>query len=130
MKLEFKEGQQAFYDHSGKVSDICRQLCLAGFAFLWLLVKKGDTEGINSSSCSITAFIMFMVCMFLDAGQYAYCAIKWNKFTKDRPNAKANDEFELPDNFTDTAYVFFFAKCVFCIIGYAFTVAEMFSQMK
>ena len=60
--------------HSGKVSEVCRQLGYAGIAVVWIF----KVDGVNAvPQPLVLPTVMLVAALALDLLQYVYAAIAW-----------------------------------------------------
>jgi len=86
--LRVEDCRQFYYNHSGKASDVQRQLAFAGIAIIWVFrvsnvgEQKIPTELIYSATLFITAIAF-------DLLQYLSAAIMWGTYAR-RKELKIN----------------------------------------
>lgn len=73
--MKLSEIRKAYEDLSGKLSDINRQLCFAGFAIIWIFNKsKGD---IAVPEELYLPALLLCGSIFFDILQYAVSSLAW-----------------------------------------------------
>ena len=118
MKIE--ELRDAYYEASGKVSDISKQLAFAGIAVIWVLKVGTKAGGIPFSSELIPLLYVFVVALTLDYLQYLYKTIVWAvlnhyHWKKHEDNEK---NIEISDKINWITNVFFWSKVAAIVYGY------------
>ena len=91
MKLRLKEFKQAYYNFSGKASDIARYLAFAGIALVWMF--RIEVEGsISVPESLLLPAILLVFALILDFFQYASNTAIWGiaHYIK-RKKAKSED---------------------------------------
>jgi len=120
--MKLSEARGAYYEASGKLSDIARQLALAGFAIIW--VFKSDTNGAVRVPPELGAPAFFLaVTLALDLLQYASKTLTWGWFhrssEKQAPNQENDPTVSAPAWLNWPAISFFIAKLVSLVIAFA-----------
>jgi hypothetical protein len=75
--MKISEIRDAYYDATGKVSDIVRQLGLAGIGVIWIFRSGTDNGGIKYSHSLIWPLGLFVLILASDLLQYAYKSLLW-----------------------------------------------------
>ena len=116
--------RENYYFHSGKASDVARQLAFAGIAVVWIF-KDGDAAHPIIPGRLILPLLCFGIVLGLDLLQYAVSAAIWGIFAwlKERwikaHSATRDEEFEAPECLNWPALAFFWGKIAFAVIGHA-----------
>lgn len=131
-----KDFRDAYYDSSQSLSNISRQLALAGVALVWLFKTTLLPATINNASVDTGLYLIegdlykalsfFIICLVLDYLQYFVKSLIWGivhtwhdiKIGKNKPN-KENTEVNQPWAIINwPAIVFFWGKALSVGIGY------------
>ena len=116
--------------HTGKVSEIVRQLNLAGIAIIWIFRAGNETGGVQYSSCLKWPLGFFILSLVFDLVQYAYQSIVWAslnryyflKFQDEKKDVTVSGKWNL------AAWVFFGFKTAFTVIAYILLFTFLFRQ--
>src|SRR5690348_10062346 len=103
--------RQAYYDLTAKVSDITRQLALAGIALVWLF--KSENHGHTQVPPPLLLPATFAVAaLALDLTQYIYASAAWGIFNRlqERRGVTSDVEFSAPPFVNWPTLVFFWSK--------------------
>lgn len=121
-----------YEEASSKVSDLTRQMALAGIAIIWIF-RQPDLNGKIICSELVPPLIFFVASLSLDILQYIYKTIAWwiffriNELKKKRkdidPPIQANPVMNLP------TWSFFFLKVVCLIIAYILIFIFLFDKV-
>jgi hypothetical protein len=118
--ITLTEARQAYYDHSGKASDVARQLGFAGIAIIWIF--KTDVHGAPSLGIEfIPATGWCIATLGADLLQYVCATAAWGGYArwKERdPAIDADSDFDAPRWLNWPGNAFFFAKLVCVAIAY------------
>jgi hypothetical protein len=127
MKLE--DTRAEYYFHSGKVSEVVRQLALAGVAVIWIFKSEAGGQQ-RIPGWLIPAGILILFCLAFDLLQYAVATIQWNRFNRVKEielgQKKAageitdpeNEQFAAPAEINDIPMTFFWVKFILVILAY------------
>ena len=123
--MKLQKYREDYYFFSGKVSDVSRQLALAGIALIWIFKTGEINKNLAIPSHLIYAAFCFALSLAADLLQYIVAAAIWGMIhrTKEKKlkNQGANIEtaelthsgrWNLPAN------ILFWLKVSFVIIGY------------
>ena len=119
--MNLKDAREYYYFHTGKVSDIVRQLGLGAIAIVWLF-RSGDTTALAIPSELLTPLKLVVAGLALDLLQYAFGAALWGFFQwrKERSGTRETGEFEAPDWINWPALVCFWLKVLAITYAYWF----------
>lgn len=117
--MKLSEIRTAYEELSGKLSDINRQLCFAGFAIIWIFNKSiGDFS--VPKELYLPAFFLCLS-LSIDLLQYIVSSLSWYFFylynrKKDRPD----DDVEInePEGLNVAPWILFIVKIALLVIGY------------
>jgi hypothetical protein len=111
--------RQAYYDLTAKVSDITRQLALAGIALVWLF--KSESHGRAEVPHALLLPATFaVIALALDLTQYLYASAAWGIFNRlqERRDVSPEAEFSAPPAMNWPTLVFFWSKVAFVVLAY------------
>lgn len=119
--LKLSEAREAYEDASGKLSDINRQLCFAGFGIIWLYNMSGD--GIQIPKNLFLPGLLLIISLVLDVLQYVYTSLCWHIYY-DKHTSPEKDEEEIPFKeprlINVPSWSLFWAKVGVMLSGYVF----------
>lgn len=123
--MTLKEARQNYYDLSGKLSEIVRQLSFAGIAVIWMFRVGTDTGGIAFAPVLVWPLIFLVGALTLDLCQYLYGSIAWSFYAQkeEKSGKKDDDEVSPRDAINWPSLVFFYSKTVLCILAFLLLVA-------
>ena len=116
--------KEVYEKASGKLSDISRNIALAGIALIWIFTKT-DTQTAVPSELILPAFFL-VVSLFFDMLQYAYKTIvfvvifhqKENEIKRKKMKRDEAD-FQHSQRFNYATWIFFCIKIVLVFAAYA-----------
>jgi len=92
MKLD--DARKAYYDHSGQLSSIVRQLAFAGIALVWI-TKAEDPSGAWAVPVPMFRFAALVVlALVFDLLHYAWAAAAWGCLSRSKERAGVSDKEE------------------------------------
>lgn len=117
--MKLSEYQQDYYTFTGKLSDISRQLSLAGIAIIWIFKTNIEDKIILDTSLRYAA-IFIILSLAADLLQYTYQSVTWSVFyhSKKRNGNSDNDVIPSPEYLNYTSWLLFGTKVVLLIIAY------------
>jgi len=123
--------KQTFYDASEKLSDICRPLCFAGIATVWMLKTKPDENGgVEFSEVLLLSLAFFVISLALDLFQFIYKTVAFYlyylyKDSTEKPSTvfRINSLVNLP------TWIFFGGKIIAILIGYWHLISYMAKEL-
>src|SRR4051812_20938279 len=77
--MKLSAALQAYYDLSGKASEVARSLAFAGIAIVWTF-KVGEGASSQVAADFLAPAFFLAVTLVLDFGQYALGALIWGSF--------------------------------------------------
>lgn len=127
--MKLSDARDAYYDASGKLSDISRQLAFAALAVVWIF-KIDDGNKINLPSALEWAALLAILSLIFDFCQYALKASIWGFYHrfKEKQNLKLDSEFLAPAYFPKLILVPYFAKLV--LLGFSYIALLTFLWSK
>ena len=92
--MKLSEIRKAYEDLTGKLSDINRQLCFAGFGIIWIFNKTSNELSVPPQL--YVPAIWLISSLFIDIIQYIYSSLTWAIYYNiKREKDKNDDDFEL-----------------------------------
>jgi hypothetical protein len=124
--------KEVYEEASSKVSDITRQMALAGIAIIWIFRQPETAEKILSKDLIYPLFF-FVFTLSCDIFQYIYKTVAWywffrlhekkvNKKNPD-PSLKANPVMNYP------TWLLFWLKVIGLIIGYTLVIKFLIHKL-
>ena len=118
--MKIPEMLSTYYEASGKVSEISRQLAFAGIAVIWVLKVGNDSVSIPYSTELVIPLYCFVAALALDLMQYIYKTVAWGvlnylcwkKYLDNNVDIKVPEKINWPTN------VFFWFKVITIGFGY------------
>jgi hypothetical protein len=120
-----------YYEATATLSEVTRQLALAGIATIWL-IRTGETGGVLVYSPSLRfPLIGYVLALGCDLFQYAYKAAAWGIYNriKERKNVPADCEFKAPALINWPAIAFFWVKVLLTVTAYVWLLSIIGGQM-
>lgn len=119
--MNLKDIRELYYDRTGKLSDITRQLNFAGIAVVWIFRIGQNNGGIPFASCLLLAIKLFVISLCLDLLHYAYAAIAWGTLHGIREGKGIPEDTDIGAPFWINwpALFFFWMKIIVAVSGYA-----------
>jgi hypothetical protein len=128
--MKLQEYREAFYTFSGKVSDICRPLALAGIGILWIF-RKEDVGQISVPHELILPGLLIIAGLLADLLQYVVGTVVWFVYYRIKEWNGVAEDAELPLHsiwLEAPIHFFFFVKAILFVVAYYF-IALFFSHM-
>lgn len=125
--MNLQNARDNYYFHTGKVSDIARQLAFAAIAVIWIF-NAGNGTSIALPKELLQPLKLIVACLALDLFQYIFSAIIWGFFHRMKERAGISDsmEFKAHPAINWPALVFFWSKPVVLACAYW----EIFSYVQ
>jgi hypothetical protein len=129
MKLSGVRDQ--YYFHSGKVSDIIRQMALAGIGLVWIF-KFEENNQPKIPAELIPATVLIVIGLTLDFLQYVTATLMWATRARKLENKGTTDDQEvsLPDWINYPALLFFWTKIPVIVSAYAVLIHFLWLKIK
>lgn len=129
--MKISEIRDAYYEATGKVSDIVRQLGLAGVAIIWIFRSGTDSGGIPYSHTLKVPLGYFVISLACDLLQYAYQSLiwgllNWYYFRKHKKNAV---EVEISGKWNVPALMLFWPKTILTVVAYIYLLEFIYHQL-
>lgn len=123
--MKLQDARQAYYDYSGKASDVARTLSFAGIALIWVFKVEGNDAPRVPNELVFPALLL-AASLACDLLQYASASIFWGVFhrVKEKDSSATEDlEFQAPRWINWPTNVFFWGKLGFVAWGFALLVS-------
>ena len=120
--MQLGDARSAYEALSGKVSDIVRQMSLAGIALIWLFRTTPATPGrlavINPELLRAALFV-FLALTF-DFLQYLVGTITWFLYFRHKEKQRVSEkhEFQAPPSLNWPTWTLFYLKCAAMLVAY------------
>ena len=128
--MRLSEIRTAYEDLSGKLSDISRQLCFAGFAVIWIYNKSDNNISVPQELYLPT--LLLCVSLFFDVMQYLVASLSWYIFYLNKREKNTNDdnvEIKEPEKLNIVPWILFVLKIITLIVGYIYIGKFLISKM-
>jgi hypothetical protein len=89
--MKISDYRDSYYLYSGKVSDITRQMALAGIAVVWIFKESAGTQYKISNELLIPS-IGFLIALAFDLIQYVVGAVIWKRHYRELENQPLADD--------------------------------------
>lgn len=126
MKLEVARGH--YYEFSGRLSDVTRQLCFAGIAVVWILTG-GDSGGVQAVvNGPVVPLVLFVIALAFDLLHYAVATFSWGILHRwyERFGSADTDDVAVPRWINWTPIAMFWGKVTATISAYLILAPEVF----
>lgn len=124
--------RETYEEASSKVSDITRQMALAGIAIVWIFRQPDPSERIICQEL-ILPLVLFVATLFFDIIQYMYKTIAWYWFfriNEKRNHSKNTDPpIQAMPRLNYPTWTFFYLKVICLMIGYVFIFVYLFDKL-
>ena len=129
--MNLREGWAHYERHTGKASDVARQLAFAGLGLVWLLRdSNSDTshlipnELVNPSGCILLALVF-------DLAQYTVASTKWYRFLRkrERVGCGQDDELHVPERMLRSVDRLWLAKIASLGVAYFLLLGVMIRRL-
>jgi hypothetical protein len=142
--LKLQDTRAEYYYFTGKVSDIVRQLGLAGVAIIW--VFKTDSAGRQTiPEGLLPAGILILLGLATDLLQYAAGTIIWDRFNTTKEDELENklaekkargedydpeaEDFTAPSSINDLTKTLFWVKFILMLLAYIYLIFYLMTRL-
>lgn len=147
--MKFEDIRKTYYELSGKVSDVIRQLGLAGIALIWIFKKDvGESPGVPK--LLVVAGIFIIVGLAFDLLHYSIGTNIWLNFFHEK-DAEAKEiqsreasvtpplsvpfnpeekDWDVPDDINWWPQVFFWTKFGAILVGYFMIITFLMNHLR
>jgi hypothetical protein len=117
--MRLKDARETYYFHTGKVSDIVRQLSLAALAIIWLFrVSEGPAANRIPHELVLPSMLI-VTALALDLMQYAWASAAWGTFQRRKEKEVTEDaEFRASDWLNAPTVCLFVVKTIATVAAY------------
>jgi hypothetical protein len=117
--MKLADARSAYETLSGKVSDIVRQLALAGVGLIWLF-RIGAEKNPELDQNLLRAALFIFLALLLDFLQYLVGTITWFWYfrSKEKQGVALDDEFLAPENLNWPTWALFYLKSISMLVAY------------
>ena len=124
--------RSTYEEASGKVSDLTRQMSLAGIAIIWIF-RQPDVHSNIICKELIPPLLFFVFSLTFDLLQYIYKTIAWAIFFRTKEKRIKRKDPDPPMTASPVmnypTWVLFALKVIFLIIGYIFIFIYLFGKL-
>jgi hypothetical protein len=116
--MTLDDARKAYYEFSGKASEIARTLALSGLAVVWIF-KVDSKDGPHVPPQLVLPAFLFVLALALDFLQYVVQTAIWGIYQryKERKGTKEKSEFLAPAWFNWPATFFLFPGKILVVCG-------------
>ena len=108
-----EESLKAYYENSGKLSDIIRYLGYGSLGALIYLFEKG-----KPGKLFFPVLLVLLGTVILDFFQYLFSTLKWRNISLKEESASEKHKIEIPESCSDCIITFcFWGKTILIILG-------------
>ena len=117
--MKLKDARDNYYFHSGKTSDLIRQLGLAGIAVIWVF-KFSSSAPPKIPQDLLLPLLLIVFGLTCDLLQYAVAAAIWGFYQrkKEKSGISEDIDFKAPRQLNWPAIAFFWVKVVAIVLAY------------
>jgi hypothetical protein len=129
--VKLNDVREIFYFNTGKVSDIIRQIGLAGLAVIWVFRTQAPGGGQVIPKQLFLAGTLILLSLSVDLLQYALATIIWERFNKRKEQELRNksdpeeEDFEAPEHINFWPDTLFWTKFVLIVIAYVVLISYL-----
>lgn len=123
--------RQAYYEFSGKASDIARTLALSGLAIIWIFNKSDGGGGLYLPREFFAPAIWLVLALAFDLLQYVVAAFVWGTFHRvmEKRRRKSDDLIVADSRLTWPQNTFFGLKLLAVAIAYVQLLQFLWRQL-
>jgi hypothetical protein len=125
--LTLDKAYETAYYYTGKVSEISRQLGLAGLAIIWIF-KTDTKDGPIIDENLFLPGLLLVVGLALDLLQYVVMGELWERYAK-RKDDLGETEFRVPKKLNWAGDVFYYLKLISVLIAYCYLISFLWSKV-
>lgn len=127
--------REQYYSHSGKASDVARQLAFAGLGVIWIFKTSGADGVARVPAGLVCPAALIAAALGCDCLHYASASLFWGVFQRSMERELQRSRLlgrTLPEEFSAPRWInwpaigFFGAKFLLLIAGYAFLAWALF----
>jgi hypothetical protein len=124
--------RDAYYELSGKASDVARQLAFAGIALIWIFHRESGNP-VNIPQQLILPAALLICGLAFDLLQYVSGSLIWGAFHRHYEKQLGVDSkrnISAPPYFNWPHIFFFWSKFVFVLLGYFLLLKYILSMLQ
>ena len=130
--MNLADYRAAYYELSGKASDVARQLAFAGIALIWIFHARGGAP-IAIPQPLVAPAALFICGLGFDLLQYLCGALIWgafHRYQEKRLGPESKKALSAPAWFNWPGLFFFWSKLFLVLGGYALLLAYVLSVLQ
>ena len=130
--MNLADYRAAYYELSGKASDVARQLAFAGIALIWIFHERGAAP-IAIPRALVAPAALFICGLGFDLLQYLCGALIWgafHRYQEKRLGPESKKALSAPAWFNWPGLFFFWSKLFLVLGGYALLLAYVLSVLQ
>ncbi|SRR5260370_6371669 len=130
--MKVGELRDAYEEATDKVSELVRQLSLAGIAVVWVLRTGEHSGGIKYSDELLRPLILFVASLSCDLLQYMYKSVVWDYLNQHYWNIHHDNEVDVrvSKRWNWVPKILFWSKALLVIVAYACLLNFIYSQLR
>lgn len=117
--MTLDDAREAYYQHTGRASDVLRQLGVAGIGVIW--VFKAEVNGLSAIPHPLLLPALLLVAgLFLDLLQYVLASAMWGSYARmhERKGTRPDDSIVAPRWINWPALVCYGGKVLLILAAY------------
>lgn len=130
--MKILEIRDAYYQATGKVSELVRQFSLAGIAVIWIFRIGGeDAGGIRYTNELLLPLAFFVAALGVDLLQYVYYSVIWGLLNTHHWCKHKNNEkkVKVSEKVNWIGLFFFWIKVIFTLVAYTLLMVSIIHQL-
>ncbi len=130
--MNLADYRAAYYELSGKASDVARQLAFAGIALIWIFHERGNAP-IALPASLVAPAALFVCGLGFDLLQYVSGALIWGAFQRLQERRLGPDSkkaLSAPPWFNWPGLFFFWSKLLLILAAYVLLLAYLLSVLR
>ena len=129
--MNLEDARQHYYQFTGSLSSVNRQLCFAGIAVVWIFAIKDENGRYLLEDNLLWPLGLFVLGLAFDLTHYATASLAWGVYHRRQEKNGVHDD----ENFRAPKYINWlplgciFAKVVATIIGYLLLLTIIYKML-
>jgi hypothetical protein len=130
--LKLADARGAYDSFSSKLSEVTRQLNLAGIAVIWIFKVGNESGGIAYTKSLLWPLGLFVGSLGLEILHYLYASLAWSILHRIKERAGVTNEqvFKAPAAINWPSVFLFYGKVTLTIIGFALLITYIAKQLS
>jgi hypothetical protein len=130
--VKLQDLRSAYYEFSGKASDIARTLALSAIAIVWIFKVEGKDGSLRFARPLVIGAGGAVLALSLDLLQYVWGALLWGGWArlKERRGTRRDEEFRAPAWFNWPGLVFFWGKLAAILASYVVLLEYLAGKLR